>query len=535
MPANTFTEFLANYLAKLEPLLRDARIAYWNATISGKPEDFKLYAKLDVEIETYHTDKTTFAQVKAWHDGDEVTDPLERRQLQLVYRNYLRNQINPDLIEQTTRLSSEIVQRFNTHRTEVDGTVYTSNEVRDVLRTSTDGDFRRRVWEADKAVGPKVSADILKLVDLRNQSARALGYDNYYQMSLDLAEQSEDELLRLFDDLAAKSLAPFAELKEEVDAVMAARCGVTPNDLRPWHYEDPFCQEAPRIYDVNLDSYYAGRDIVALMDRFFAGIGLDVTDILERSDLFEKEGKEQHAYCIDMDRKGDIRVLANIRSDEQWTGTMLHELGHAVYDKFVDPKLPTMLREHAHIFCTEAIAMLFGRLSKDAVWMRSALDLDNDAFTAIKSVSDKAQRLGQLVFARWCQVMVRFESAMYRDPAQDLNCLWWDLVESYQLVSRPDRRDEPDWATKIHIATAPVYYHNYMLGELLASQLDNRIQARFANGDRADFVGQPGVGEFLRESVFHPGKRYRWDEMIKRATGEPLNPDYFVEQFVGVG
>ena len=48
------------------------------------------------------------------------------------------------------------------------------------------------------------------------------------------------------------------------------------------------------------------------------------------------------------------------------------------------------------------------------------------------------------------------ERALYRDPEQDLNALWWDLVERLQCVARPERRDAPDWASKIHFSVAPV-------------------------------------------------------------------------------
>ena len=76
-----------------------------------------------------------------------------------------------------------------------------------------------------------------------------------------------------------------------------------------------------------------------------------------------------------------------------------------------------------------------------------------------------------MVFSRWAQVMFRFEKSMYEDPDQDLNRRWWELVEKYQLLKMPAGRNEPDWAAKIHIALYPCYYHNYLLGELLASQL----------------------------------------------------------------
>jgi peptidyl-dipeptidase A len=46
------------------------------------------------------------------------------------------------------------------------------------------------------------------------------------------------------------------------------------------------------------------------------------------------------------------------------------------------------------------------------------------------------------------------------------------------------------------------------------------------------YVAEPDIGEFLRKNVFEPGAVYHWNEMIERATGEPLTPKYFVAQFV---
>src|SRR3712207_7886821 len=38
-------------------------------------------------------------------------------------------------------------------------------------------------------------------------------------------------------------------------------------------------------------------------------------------------------------------------------------------------------------------------------------------------------------------------------------------------------RDEPDWAAKIHVAVAPVYYHNYVLGHPIPSQLRSYLES----------------------------------------------------------
>ena len=43
------------------------------------------------------------------------------------------------------------------------------------------------------------------------------------------------------------------------------------------------------------------------------------------------------------------------------------------------------------------------------------------------------------------------------------------------VLNRPEGRNAPDYASKIHIVSAPAYYHNYMMGELFASQVHHAI------------------------------------------------------------
>jgi len=93
----------------------------------------------------------------------------------------------------------------------------------------------------------------------------------------------------------------------------------------------------------------------------------------------------------------------------------------------------------------------------------------------IEKVSEKYLRFQQVLFVRWALVMYNFEKRLYADPDRDLNNLWWDLVEKYQLIKRPPGPVDAGWASKLHFTSAPCYYHNYILGELLASQLHHMI------------------------------------------------------------
>ena len=135
-----------------------------------------------------------------------------------------------------------------------------------------------------------------------------------------------------------------------------------------------------------------------------------------------------------------------------------------------------------------------------------------------------------LIFLRWATTLIRFERELYRNPAQDLNRLWWEYVERFQKVTPPENRDRPEWASKIHLASSPVYYQNYVLGELMASQLLQFIHTNVVKAD--SYVGESKVGKYLVEQVFKPGARYDWNTMLRKATTEELNPGHFVTQFV---
>jgi len=102
------------------------------------------------------------------------------------------------------------------------------------------------------------------------------------------------------------------------------------------------------------------------------------------------------------------------------------------------------------------------------------------------------------------------------------------------MIRRPAKRNQPDWASKIHIATSPCYYHNYLLGELLASQFNHFITDKLlqTNDFSQCYFGKKTVGNYFKNNVFNPGARYSWNEMIEKATGEKLTARYYAEQFV---
>ncbi|QJW99315.1 hypothetical protein FTUN_6918 [Frigoriglobus tundricola] len=530
--------FIKDHVSKLRPLEVQAGVAWWNANTTGKDEDFKKKEEAQNKIDEALSDKATFdclKPLKAAADKGAIKDPLAARQIELLYLQYLEKQVPAELLKKITAKANAVEQTFNVYRAKVDGQEIADSKVRSTLKESTDSALRQKVWDASKGVGAAVEADLAELVKLRNEAATQLGFKNFHALQLALNEQDGGELVKLFDDLDALTKEPFTKAKADIDARLAKKLGVKVEDLMPWHYHDPFFQESPAVFDANLDSPFKAADIPALCSTFYAGIGLPIDDVLGRSDLYEKKGKSPHAFCTDIDREGDVRVLANIVPNEYWMGTMLHELGHSVYSsKNIPQALPYVLRAEAHILTTEGVAMQFERFSKSRAWLEK-MGVKVDEPQAFDEAAAKTQRNQLLIFSRWCQVMLRFEKAMYENPKQDLNALWWDLVETYQQVKKPKGRSAPDYGAKIHICSAPVYYHNYMMGQLFASQVHHALSKDVFNTDpkQTIYIGEKKVGEFMKKKVFEPGRTKTWKELTRFATGEDLSPKAFAKDFQG--
>jgi len=530
-----FKAFIEKHVARVAPLEKEQNLAFWEATTTGKKESYELSSQKELEIRKVYSDPEAFKFLKEIKEGGKVQNPILQRQLTVLYLAFEENQVPAELLKKMVKLSTEIQKTFNDYRGTLQGKQVTDNDIYDILKSSTDSKKRREAWESYKQRGALVRDKVLELVRLRNQAAKQLGYDNFYEMRLKLIEQDPEKIRSIFDDLAKQTDKPFKQLVGEINAKLAKRYGVKPEELRPWHYEDPFFQEAPAIGRLELDPLFSKSDPRVLVNGFFKGVDLDPADILDRSDLYEKKGKMPHAYCIHMDRKGDVRILSNLRNSERWTSTLMHEMGHAVYDKYIDRGLPWLLREPSHSFTTEAIAELFGRLTRNPAWLEKMLKIPKEKIGKVADDIRLQLRMTMLIMARWTMVMVDFERELYKNPDQDLNKLWWDLKKRYQLLTPPDGRDAPDWASKIHIACWPAYYHNYTLGELMASQLlDHMARTVLKTDDPAgiDGVGRAELGHYLKEKIFKPGNSLRWDQLLIQATGESLNPKYFAEQFV---
>jgi peptidyl-dipeptidase A len=528
---NPMKNRIGEFLGEHRRLSTEVNRAWWDAAVTGAASQYRQLEELRNQMDRLYRQPPLFDALREARENPSG-DRVEDRTVELLYLEALPRQVDARISERINLLATGIERDFSTFRPVVRGERCTFNDLEIALSRERDPGILEASWEGLKSVGPVVAGRLDELVRLRNEAAAAVGFPDFYHMKLGLEEQDPQEIDSFFDRLRTLTDAPFGELKAEIDGRLCEIHGIDEAGLMPWHYQNSFFQEMPAIYGIDLDEMYQAQDLLDIARRFFEGIGLEVRAILERSSLYEQEGKDQHAFATDIDREGDVRILLNLRSNERWMGTTLHELGHAVYDEGISRDLPWELRRPAHTLTTEAIAMLFGRLSRSAEWMREMEVLEEDRAFELHGPTTHQQRGQMLVFSRWAMVMRGFEKELYRDPTQDLNAMWWDLVERYQGLRIPERPERAaDYAAKIHVVSAPVYYHNYVLGECFASQIDERLRTEVLDG-RPTYCGEPLIGSWLRERIFQPGALHNADELAEAATGARVGPEAFASQFL---
>lgn len=494
--------------------------AYWDSQVKATPENEARRADLELELRRLKGDPNSYVAVLRALD-EELHDPVVKRQLEVLRLSLTGNQMDDAHRVAIVKLGSAVESEFASFRPLVNGKRMNDNDILQVLKESRDERERAAAWRASKEIGAQVAERIRDLVRTRNEVALSLGFADYYRMSLELQELPEEWLFDRMAELEELTRAPYAAWKADLDDRLMQRFGVS--KLYPWHYEDPFFQEPPREGRIALDDILAGVDPSEAALKTFGGWGIDISRVIEQSDLYPRELKCQHAFCLDVDRSGrNVRILANIVPGERWIATMLHESGHAAYDVSFNPSLPYLLSRPTHIFVTEAIAILCGGFVRDPVWLRDVAGIAQpvDGYELRRATAAES-----LQFARWGLVMTHFERDLYADPEGDLDQRWWDHVRRFQLIDPADPVPRSGWASKIHLAVAPVYYHNYLLGGMLAAQLRQVIEH-----ECGAVVGSRDAGDFLTQRVFKAGAFVPWDGVIEEATGERLTADAFASE-----
>src|SRR5690606_32369959 len=206
-------------------------------------------------------------------------------------------------------------------------------------------------------IGRPMREDYVRFVELANEGARELGYEDLgvmwrsgYDMPVDEFVQEVERLWGqvkpLYDELHCYARDRLAE-KYGADLVPAGQ--PVPAHLfgniwaQQWNniYEDilkpyPRAPQAPPLDRELVRQKYDAARMTKLAESFYTSLGMSPLpdSFWERSMLTRPRDREVvcHASAWHMDGKEDVRLKQCILPNEEELGTIYHELGHLYYD-----------------------------------------------------------------------------------------------------------------------------------------------------------------------------------------------------------
>lgn len=224
----------------------------------------------------------------------------------------------------------------------------------------------------------------------------------------------------------------------------------------------------------------------------------------------------------------------------------LHEFGHAAYRHGLpDERYATPLGEPLGRGVDESQARYFenhvGRTR--AFWehflptMREQFPrLDDvspeEAYAAVNRVKpDNCYRTKADELTYHLHVILRFDIEQELVAGdleiEEIPQRWNELMDEYLGVTPESVTDGP--LQVINWVAGFADFQSYTVGSLLAAQLDVAMREEL-DVDGLSRAGEFGpIREWLTENVHRHGQRYPTDELIERATGEPLSADPFID------
>ncbi|HEV8376680.1 MAG TPA: M2 family metallopeptidase [Candidatus Polarisedimenticolia bacterium] len=476
---------------------------YWKFYTRGDPGRTELFEKLQSEI---LSDAKTFEKLKAWNG--KIADPPLARRVDLLYRTFALAQVTSQ--EKIYTLQNSLQKVQINFRSTYQGKPASQNQLTNLLRFEKDRGLRKEAWASRNQVGTQMAPDLTRLIRLRNEEARRLGYKSFYDMSLALGEIDEGWLFKTLGDLERLSREPYAKWKARVQKLIHVE------RLEPWDtaYDYDNFQE-------KLKAYFPKQQILPRLKRTYRGIGFDIEKMPILVDDEERPGKSQHAFSFSIEVPTDIRILANADDGVASYRTLFHEMGHAVYSASIQQ--PSFLLQDAASACfTEGIGQFFPLLLEDEKWLTS------EAGVPLRMAREFKRKLREdaAYGVRFYLVILNFEREAYANPEQNLTRLWWAMNEKY--LGLPPHTEVDSWASIIHFTSHPAYYQNYLLADMIAAQLMHHLESQ-----QGSVLDNAKTGEFLRESVFAKGASVAWRRLLSDTTGEDLNVKYYVEERLG--
>jgi peptidyl-dipeptidase A len=524
-------DFLELHSSELRKLERSRNESFWKFTLmQARAQARRFHDKNQLRNANY-SEREAYARVLTYDREGLTETPDAARQVRVLRLLITEHQISPTTRESLARSIDEITQDIADSDKEAEEAIGEETisplDAQHILSTSTSDARRRGVWEMQRRRARVAAPTILRMVGQRNRSARDLGFRDYFQMALELDEIDETRLIETLNTIIAGTDSIYRKVKKTIDAEQSKLIGRSQRSLKPWHYSRVYLDRHQPRLPVDLDIFYKRKSLAKVARTAFSRMGIDVTGILEDSDIEVSDTKHPDPLVLHIDPAGStVRVSLQSTRDGESGAELLSSFGKAIYLSNLGKDLPYLLRRPSHPFIHDAIGRVMGSLTRTPEFLVQVLSANKSTAGRLRAKLQGQESMRRLLELRFAATLIGFERALYREPGSDLNTTWWRLITRIQGLTPPGAMDGPDWASEPALIHNPVRAHRTLFAEMAACQIESSLKESLGVDS---LVGQSGLGALLSDKLFTHGARLDWEEAVGSLTGKPLSVDSLLE------
>ena len=296
-----------------------------------------------------------------------------------------------------------------------------------------------------------------------------------------------------------------------------------------------------KVLTQNADSKIINKKYNLLAQRKF---GLKIASDMGYDLQAGRLDKSAHPFTITF-ANNDVRITTweNETDIRPSLFAIIHESGHALYEQGVDPRLDRLqigegggLGGGIGMAMHESQSRLWENIIGRSGWFwKTYFPQAKQAFKALQAINRqefvKAVNVVRPSLVRveadevtyGLHIMIRYE--IEKDliagkiKVRDLPKIWNAKYQEYLGVT--PKNDAEGVLQDIHWSHGAFgYFPTYLLGTLISAQLWNKMPKT---------TDLKVLREWLRKNIHQHGRVYTTDELLKKITGESLNPKYFLD------
>ncbi len=482
-----------------------------------------------------------FANEAKKFDHLDLSDDMRRKMSILKLGTPLAAPDDPDKNAEIAAIMANLDAMYGAGKYCVDGECQSLGELSKTIAESRDHEELLEAWKGWRTVSPPMRDQYQRMVELANEGARDLGYDDtgaMWRAGYDMpASEFPVELDRLWTQVKplydSLQCHVRTKLTEHYGEEVMGDDGMIPAHLlgnmwaQDWTgvYELVKPANAGSTIDVTAllaEHDYDAKKMVKTAEGFFTSLGLEpLPETFWKRSLFTKPRDRDvqcHASAWNIDNVDDIRIKMCIKEDYEDFVTIHHELGHNFYQRAYNDKsilYRTGANDGFHEAIGDTVALsITPQYLKDIGLIDEVPETSNDLGMLMQKALEKIAFVPfGLMIDQW-----RWKVFSGEISPDQYNAGWWELRKRYQGVKAPVERDENDFdpGAKYHIpGNTP--YTRYFLAHILQFQFHRELcETAGFEGDlhRCSIYNNQAAGEKLIK-VLEMGAEKPWQDALE--------------------